>query len=126
VCLELETAPGFLMPRRARGQFLRATIPTSPPGLRRGGLFIGATNVRARATRRQRRPVHKTASDFVVEVWVAKSWQQLARSEYEVAARRLFERASYKCPTDILIRLRHGSDVPIKMPANGLERVRER
>jgi hypothetical protein len=65
------------------------------------------------------------ASDFVVEVWVAKGWQPIARSEYEVPARRLFERASYKCPTDILIRLRHGSDVLIKMPANGLERVRE-
>ena len=65
------------------------------------------------------------ASDYVVEVWVAKRWQPVARSEYEVAARRLFERASYKCPTDILIRLRHGSDVLIKMPANGLERVRE-
>src|SRR3954462_2214000 len=35
----------------------------------------------------------------------------IARPEYEVAARRLFEQASYKCPTDILIRLRHGSDV---------------
>jgi hypothetical protein len=65
------------------------------------------------------------ASDFVVEVWVAKRWRPIARSEYEAAARRLFERASYKCPTDILIRLRHGSDVLIKMPANGLERVRE-
>jgi hypothetical protein len=64
------------------------------------------------------------ASDFVVEVWVAKRWRPIARSEYE-ADRRLFERASYKCPTDILIRLRHGSDVLIKMPANGLERVRE-
>jgi hypothetical protein len=66
------------------------------------------------------------ASDFVVEVWVAKRWQPVARSEYEVAARRLFERASYKCPADILIRLRHGPDVLIKMPANGLEWVRER
>jgi hypothetical protein len=65
------------------------------------------------------------ASDFIVEVWVAKRWQPIARSEYEVAARRLFEQASHKCPTDILIRLRHGSDVLIKMPANGLERVRE-
>jgi len=65
------------------------------------------------------------ASDFVVEAWVAKRWHPIARSEYEVAARRLFERASYKCPADILIRLRRGSDVLIKMPANGLERVRE-
>jgi hypothetical protein len=65
------------------------------------------------------------ASDFVVELRVAKRWRTIARSEYEVAARRLFEQASYKCPTDILIRLRHGSDVLIKMPANGLERVRE-
>src|SRR3954452_18027279 len=65
------------------------------------------------------------ASDFVVEVWIAKRWRPIARSEYEVAGRRLFERASYRCPTDILIRLRHGSDVLIKVPADGLENVRE-
>jgi hypothetical protein len=65
------------------------------------------------------------ASDFVVEALIAKRWRLIARSEYEVAARRLFERASYKCPADILLRLRRGSDILIKMPANGLERVRE-
>ena len=50
---------------------------------------------------------------------------RLAGSEYEIAARRLFERASYQCPADTMLRLRRGPQVLIKMPANGLERVRE-
>jgi hypothetical protein len=66
-----------------------------------------------------------SASDFVIEAWVAKRWRLIARSEYEVAARRLFERASYKCPADTLLRLRRGSEVLIKMPADGLENVCE-
>ena len=54
------------------------------------------------------------ASDIVVEAWIAKRWLPIARSEDELAARRLFERASYKRPADILLRLRRGSDVLIK------------
>jgi hypothetical protein len=66
-----------------------------------------------------------SASDFVVEALVAKRWRRIARSDYEAAARRLFKQLSYKCPTDTLLRLRRGSDVLIKMPADGLENVRE-
>jgi hypothetical protein len=64
-------------------------------------------------------------SVFVIEAWVAKRWRLIARSEYEVAARRLFERAWYKCPSDTLLRLRRDSEVLIKMPTDGLENVCE-
>ena len=36
----------------------------------------------------------------------------------EAIACRIFERASYKFPADTLLRLRRGSDVLIKMPAD--------
>ena len=45
-------------------------------------------------------------SEFVVEARIAKRWCAMAGSEYELAARRLFERASYKCPADTMLRLR--------------------
>jgi hypothetical protein len=57
--------------------------------------------------------------------WVAKRWRRIARSDYEAAARRLFERVSYRCTAETILRLRRGSDVLIKMPADGLENVRE-
>jgi hypothetical protein len=65
------------------------------------------------------------ASDFVIEAWVAKRWRRIARSDYEAAARRLFKRVSYRCPAETILRLRRGSEVLIKMPADGLENVRE-
>jgi hypothetical protein len=67
----------------------------------------------------------QSASDFVIEAWVAKRWRRIARADNEAAARRLFKQLSYRCPADILIRLRCGSDVLIKMPADGLQNVRE-
>ena len=63
-------------------------------------------------------------SVFVIEAWVAKRWRRIARSDYEAAARRLFKRVSYKCPAETILRLRRGSDVLIKMPADGLKRAR--
>jgi len=65
------------------------------------------------------------ASVFVIEAWVGKRWRLIARSDYETAARRLFNQASYACPVETLLRLRRGSEVLIKMPANGLGNVRE-
>ena len=65
------------------------------------------------------------ASVFVIEAWVGKRWQPIARSDYEASARRLFNEASYACPVETLLRLRRGSDVLIKMPADGLGNVRE-
>ena len=35
------------------------------------------------------------ASVFVIEAWVGKRWQPIARSDYEASARRLFNQASY-------------------------------
>ena len=65
------------------------------------------------------------ASDFVIEAWVAKRWRRIARSGYEATARRLFYQLSYKCPAETILRLRRGSEILIKMPADGLENVRE-
>ena len=65
------------------------------------------------------------ASVFVIEAWVEKRWRPIARSDYEASARRLFNQASYVCPVETLLRLRRGSDVLIKMPADGLGNVRE-
>jgi len=64
-------------------------------------------------------------SDFVIEAWVVKRWRRIARSEYEATARSLFKQLSYRCPADTLLRLRRGSEVLIKMPADGLENARE-
>jgi hypothetical protein len=52
---------------------------------------------------------------------VAKRWRRIARSDYEAAARRLFKQLSYKCPAETILRLRRGSEILIKMPADGLE-----
>ena len=65
------------------------------------------------------------AAVFVIEVWVGKRWRPIARSDYEVSARRLFNQASYTFPADTLLRLRRGSAVLIKMPADGRGNVRE-
>ena len=65
------------------------------------------------------------ASVFVIEAWVEKRWRPIARSDYEASARRLFNQASYVCPVETLLRLRRGSDVLIKMPADGRVNVRE-
>ena len=64
------------------------------------------------------------ASVFVIEAWVGKRWQPIARSDYEASARRLFNQASYACSVETLLRLRRGSDVLIKMPADGRKNVR--
>ena len=66
-----------------------------------------------------------SASVFVIEVWVGKRWRPIAQSDYEASARRLFNQISYVCPVETLLRLRRGSDVLIKMPADGLGNVRE-
>ena len=63
------------------------------------------------------------ASDFVIEAWVAKRWRRIARSGYEATARRLFIQLSYKCPAETILRLSRGSEILIKMPADGLENV---
>jgi hypothetical protein len=65
------------------------------------------------------------AAVFVIEAWVGKRWRPIARSDYEASARRLFNQASYTCPVETLLRLRRGSDVLIKMPADGRANVRE-
>jgi hypothetical protein len=65
------------------------------------------------------------ASVFVIEAWVEKRWRPIAQSDYEASARRLFNQASYVCPVETLLRLRRGSDVLIKMPADGRVNVRE-
>ena len=62
---------------------------------------------------------------FVIEAWVGKRWRPIAQSDYEASARRLFNQVSYVCPVETLLRLRRGSDVLIKMPADGLGNVRE-
>ena len=62
---------------------------------------------------------------FVIEAWIEKRWRPIARSDYEAAARRLFNQASYVCPVETLLRLRRGSEVLIKMPADGRGNVRE-
>ena len=59
------------------------------------------------------------------EAWVGKRWRPIAQSDYEASARRLFNQASYVCPVETLLRLRRGSDVLIKMPADGRGNVRE-
>jgi hypothetical protein len=61
---------------------------------------------------------------FVIEAWVTNRWEQLAQSDNEASARRLFNEASYACPVETLLRLRRGSDVLIKMPADGRKNVR--
>ena len=66
-----------------------------------------------------------SASVFVIEAWVGKRWQSIAQSDYEVSARRLFDQVSYVCPAETLLRLRRGSEVLIKMPADGRGNVRE-
>jgi hypothetical protein len=66
-----------------------------------------------------------SASDFAIEAWVAKRWRRIARSDHEATARRLFKQLSYKCPAETILRLRRGSEVLIKMPADGLANVRE-
>jgi hypothetical protein len=66
-----------------------------------------------------------SVSVFVIEAWVGKRWQPIAQSDYEASARRLFNQVSYVCPAETLLRLRRGSDVLIKMPADGLGNVRE-
>src|SRR3954465_7003859 len=65
------------------------------------------------------------ASVFVIEAWVGKRWRPIAQSDYEASARRLFNQVSYACPVETLLRLRRGSDVLIKMPADGRGNVRE-
>ena len=66
-----------------------------------------------------------SASVFVIEAWVGKRWHPIAWSDYEAPARRLFNQVSYVCPAETLIRLRRGSDVLIKMPADGRGNVQE-
>jgi hypothetical protein len=66
-----------------------------------------------------------SASVFVIEAWVGKRWRPITQSDYEASARRLFNQASYACPVETLLRLRRGSEVLIKMPADGLGNVRE-
>ena len=66
-----------------------------------------------------------SASVFVIEAWVGKRWCPIAQSDYEGSARRLFNQVSYVFPVETLLRLRRGSDVLIKMPADGLGNVRE-
>jgi hypothetical protein len=65
------------------------------------------------------------ASVFVIEAWVEKRWRPIAQSDYEASARRLFNQVSYVCPAETLLRLRRGTDVLIKMPADGRKNVRE-
>ena len=62
---------------------------------------------------------------FVIEAWVGKRWRPIAQSDYEASARRLFNQASYTFPVETLLRLRRGSAVLIKMPADGRGNVRE-
>jgi hypothetical protein len=76
-------------------------------------------------TRFLARDSRASASVFVIEAWVGKRWQPIAQSDYEASARRLFNQVSYICPAETLLRLRRGSDVLIKMPADGLGNVRE-
>jgi hypothetical protein len=75
-------------------------------------------------TRFLARDSRSSASVFVIEAWVGKRWQPIARSDNEASARRLFDQASYTCPVETLLRLRRGSDVLIKMPADGRGNVR--
>ena len=67
------------------------------------------------------------AAVFVIEAWVGKRWRPIALSDYEAeaSARRLFKQASYTFPVETLLRLRRGSDVLIKQPADGRANVRE-
>jgi hypothetical protein len=65
------------------------------------------------------------ASVFVIEVWIRNRWEPIAQSDNEAAARHLFDQVSYVYPVDTLLRLRRGSDVLIKIPADGRENVRE-
>jgi hypothetical protein len=67
----------------------------------------------------------RSASVFVIEAWIGKRWRPIARSDYEAAARRFFNQASYVCPAETILRLRRGLEILIKMPADGLETVRE-
>jgi hypothetical protein len=67
----------------------------------------------------------RSASVFVIEAWIGKRWRPIARSDYEVAARRLFNQASCVCPVETMLRLRRGAEVLIKMPADGRGNVRE-
>ena len=62
---------------------------------------------------------------FRDRVWVGKRLHPIAQSDYEASARRLFNQVSYVCPAETLLRLRRGSDVLVKMPADGLGNVRE-
>ena len=41
------------------------------------------------------RRIASGASVFVIEAWIGKRWRTIARSDYETAARRLFNQASY-------------------------------
>jgi hypothetical protein len=65
-----------------------------------------------------------SAAVFVIEAWVGKRWCPIAQSDYEASARRLFNQVSYVCPVETLLRLRRGSEVLIKMPADGRKTVR--
>ena len=76
-------------------------------------------------TRFLARDSRASASVFVIEAWVEKRWCPIAQSDYEASARRLFNQVSYVCPVETLLRLRRGSDVLIKMPADGRGNVRE-
>ena len=76
-------------------------------------------------TRFLARDSRASASVFVIEAWVGKRWCPVAQSDYEASARRLFNQVSYVCPAETLLRLRRGSDVLVKMPADGLGNVRE-
>ena len=76
-------------------------------------------------TRFLARDSRASASVFVIEAWVEKRWCPIAQSDYEASARRLFNQVSYVCPAETLLRLRRGSDVLVKMPADGLGNVRE-
>ena len=76
-------------------------------------------------TRFLARDSRASASVFVIEAWVEKCWCPIAQSDYEASARRLFNQVSYVCPAETLLRLRRGSAVLIKMPADGRGNVRE-
>jgi hypothetical protein len=66
-------------------------------------------------------------SDFLVEMLFsgASGWRPIAWPDDEADAYRLLERASHEYPADILLRLRCGPDVLVKMLANGLANVGE-
>jgi hypothetical protein len=96
-------------------------------GEARGGRGLGQEGVAvtsATLTNLLARGRRGSASVFVVEAWVRNRWEPIARSDNEASAHRLFNQASYTCPVETLLRLRRGSDVLIKMPADGRGNVR--